>query len=125
VDWIRRALGKRPHRAVEGAYAQHFFTFRGVVRRFRDHGFELIAAQNSDCLLPLVRSLPDGRLAELDCALADRVPAAVASGWYFAFRSAARAASGARPRAQEEPSVTATVTTKTSHSARRTPCNAF
>ena len=88
VDWIRRALGKSPRRSIAGSYALHFFTYRQVVDRFRAHGFEMIATGNSDWLLPLIRSLPDGRLAELDCRAADRVPASIASGWYFAFRRA-------------------------------------
>lgn len=86
MEWIRRALARPPDRAVTGAYAQHFFTFGHIVDRFRAHGFEVIAKRNSDCLMPLVRSLPDGRLAALDCRLADHVPAAMASGWYFALR---------------------------------------
>jgi SAM-dependent methyltransferase len=89
VQWIRRALGKPPRHAVAGAYAQHFFTFRRVVERFRAHGFEVIAKRNSDWLLPLVRSLPDGALADVDCRVADRVPAFMASGWYFALRRVA------------------------------------
>ena len=84
VNWIRRLFGKGPSRAGEGV--AHFFTFKQIVERFRAHGFEPIATQNSDWLLPVIRSLPDGRLAELDCRLADRVPRTLASGWYFALR---------------------------------------
>ena len=90
VRWIRRLLGKAPYRA--GGDVAHFFTFRQIVDRFREHGFALVEARNSDWLLPLVGSLPGTRLGELDCRLADRVPPAMASGWYFALRRAARGA---------------------------------
>jgi len=86
LSWIRRLLGKAPHRA--GGDVVHFFTFRQIVDRFHAHGFEMVEARNSDWLLPLVRSLLDTRLGELDCRLADRVPPTIASGWYFALRRA-------------------------------------
>jgi len=88
ASWMRRLFRKAPYRA--GAGMAHFFTFRQIVDRFRAHGLDLIATRNSDWLLPLVRSLPDGRgLAELDCRLADRLPPTLVSGWYFAFRRTA------------------------------------
>jgi SAM-dependent methyltransferase len=98
VDWIRRALGKPPHRSGASAGALHSFTFGRIVDRFRAHGFELTSTRNSDWLVPLVRSLRDGRLAELDCRVADRVPATLASGWYFAFRRTVGESRGERPR---------------------------
>lgn len=73
---LRGILGREPYKRGDSWDHCQWFTIRRLLKMTCTAGFELIAQSNSDFITG----------SERDLKIADRIPAWMASGWYFVFR---------------------------------------
>jgi 2-polyprenyl-3-methyl-5-hydroxy-6-metoxy-1,4-benzoquinol methylase len=91
---LKRAAGLKPEERggetstfnYESPHLQHF-TLRRFERQAQAAGFDVVRRVHSDGPLTFFSGVRRfSALARFDCALADHLPAALASGWYFVLR---------------------------------------
>lgn len=83
---LRRMLGKPPYVAGTGIDHCQFYTKQRILGLLATHSLRPTAFGRSDSFLTVFRPLRRSRiLGAIDGKLADFLPAACASGWYFVF----------------------------------------
>jgi SAM-dependent methyltransferase len=83
---LRKLLGKPPFEQGEAPERVHFFTRRQLLDMAAEHDLtcrEVVSSDSIFAALPPQLYNSSRRLGRINVALADQLPAAVASGWYF------------------------------------------
>lgn len=83
-DWLVAKMVCRLLRRVQHFPHVQEFSFHGVTRLIQKGGFRILKVRHSDFVSFLPLLVKCNGFCKLDCAVADKLPPQLVSGWYFA-----------------------------------------